>query len=181
VRKPPLFLAFYFPNPTFPLKTLCVTSADKELDIPAIVVVGNQSAGKSSLLQAISGVGLKFVLRSLDLFRTIGIIPKEPPDMHQASYCDRCCTRSSQRSCFYAIGVRSSAASHHLTPTGRLNFICDSQILLARARFLLVLLSGALRSSNRCLCVHSAPFSTPIFHQLSSSGLMAPHRNRRHL
>lgn len=37
---------------------LRASGASLELDVPRIVVVGNQSAGKSSLVEAISGVRL---------------------------------------------------------------------------------------------------------------------------
>ena len=38
----------------------CVNSAQNDLDLPRITVIGNQSAGKSSVVEAISGASLDF-------------------------------------------------------------------------------------------------------------------------
>lgn len=37
---------------------LCDTSVQSDIDLPMIAVIGNQSAGKSSLIESISGVTL---------------------------------------------------------------------------------------------------------------------------
>lgn len=42
-----------------PYSTIEPSSAQADLDLPRIAVIGNQSAGKSSLVEAISGVGLQ--------------------------------------------------------------------------------------------------------------------------
>jgi ABC-type molybdate transport system ATPase subunit len=43
---------------SLPLVAYLCCRADVELDIPAIAVIGWQSAGKSSLIEAISGITL---------------------------------------------------------------------------------------------------------------------------
>lgn len=68
------------------LTYLFVRRAEADLDLPRIAVIGNQSAGKSSLVEAISGVSLFFV-RTIAQNRTRYYQISVPRD---AGTCTRC-------------------------------------------------------------------------------------------
>ncbi len=53
-----VLLGAYLYLSSLPLVTYPCYRADVELDIPTIAVIGWQSAGKSSLIEAISGITL---------------------------------------------------------------------------------------------------------------------------
>jgi hypothetical protein len=53
-----VLLGAYLYLSSLPLVAYPYCRADVELDIPAIAVIGWQSAGKSSLIEAISGITL---------------------------------------------------------------------------------------------------------------------------
>jgi ABC-type thiamine transport system ATPase subunit len=53
-----VLLGVYLSPVSLPLVTYMCCRVDVDLDIPAIAVIGWQSAGKSSLIEAISGITL---------------------------------------------------------------------------------------------------------------------------